>query len=99
MKRRKFLQVWQVAIGMIITFISAPAIYFWRTDRSGSNEIDDRWIDAGRVEDLPIDQWRKEMLLFQRQDRWASFERKEVIYIFRNDQDITVFSAICPHDA
>ena len=99
MTRRKFLQVWQIAIGMIVTFISAPAIYFWRTDRSGANQIDDRWIDAGRVEDLPIDQWRKEMLLFQRQDRWASFERKEVIYIFRNDQDITVFSAICPHAA
>ena len=66
MTRRKFLQVWQVATGMIVSFISAPAIYFWRTDRSGVNEIDDRWIDAGRVEDLPIDQWQKEMLLFQR---------------------------------
>ena len=39
------------------------------------------------------------MLLFQRQDRWASFERKELIYIYRNAQDITVFSAICPHAA
>ena len=39
------------------------------------------------------------MLLFQRQDRWASIERKELIYIYRNDQDITVFSAICPHAA
>ena len=86
-------------MGMIVSFISAPAIYFWWADRSGANEIDDRWIDAGRVEDLPIDQWRKEMLLFQRQDRWASFERKELIYIYRNDQDITVFSAICPHAA
>jgi Rieske Fe-S protein len=39
------------------------------------------------------------MLLFQRQDRWASFERKELIYIYRSDQDIIVFSAICPHAA
>ena len=84
---------------MIISFISAPAIYFWRIDRSGSTEIDDRWIDAGSIEDLPIDQWRKEMLFFQRQDRWASFERKELIYIYRSDQDIIVFSAICPHAA
>ena len=36
---------------------------------------------------------------FQRKDRWASFERKELIYIYRNDQDITVLSAICPHAA
>ena len=86
-------------MGMIVSFISAPAIYFWWADRSGANEIDARWIDAGRVDDLPTDQWRKEMLLFQRQDRWASFERKELIYINRNDQDITVFSAICPHAA
>ena len=99
MTRRKFLQVWQMATGMILTIISAPAIYFWRTDRSGANEIDARWIDAGRVDDLPTDQWRKEMLLFQRQDRWASFERKELIYIYRNDQGLTVFSAICPHAA
>ncbi len=99
MTRRKFLQVWQVATGMIISFISAPAIYFWLTDRSGSTEIDDRWIDAGSIEDLPIDQWRKEMLFFQRQDRWASFERKELIYIYRSEQDIIVFSAICPHAA
>ena len=99
MTRRKFLQVWQVATGMIISFISAPAIYFWLTDRSGSTEIDGRWIDAGSIEDLPIDQWRKEMLFFQRQDRWASFERKELIYIYRSEQDIIVFSAICPHAA
>jgi Rieske Fe-S protein len=99
MTRQKFLQVWQVATGMIISFISAPAIYFWLTDRSGSTEIDDRWIDAGSIEDLPIDQWRKEMLFFQRQDRWASFERKELIYIYRSEQDIIVFSAICPHAA
>ena len=99
MTRQKFLQVWQVATGMIISFISAPAIYFWLTDRSGSTEIDDRWIDAGSIEDLPIDQWRKEMLLFQRQDRWSSFERKELIYIYRSEQDIIVFSAICPHAA
>ena len=99
MTRRKFLQVWQMATGMILTIISAPAIYFWRTDRSGANEIKDQWIDAGRVSDLPIDQWRKEMLLFQRKDRWASLERKELIYIYRNDQSITVFSAICPHAA
>ena len=99
MTRRKFLQVWQIATGMIVSLISAPAIIFWRTDRSGATEIDDRWIDVGRIEDLPKDQWRKEMLLFQRQDRWASFERKELIYIYRSDQDIIVFSAICPHAA
>jgi len=99
MTRRKFLQVWQVATGIIVSFISAPAVYFWRTDRSGATDIDDRWIDAGWIEDLPIDQWQKEMLLFQRQDRWASFERKELIYIYRSDQDIIVFSAICPHAA
>ena len=84
---------------MIVSFISAPAIYFWQTDRSVTAEIDDRWIDAGRVDDLPIDQWREEMLLFQRQDRWATFEQKELIYIHRSAQDITVFSAICPHAA
>ena len=99
MTRRKFLQVWQVATGIIVSFISAPAVYFWRTDRSRATDIDDRWIDAGWIEDLPIDQWQKEMLLFQRQDRWASFERKELIYIYRSDQDIIVFSAICPHAA
>ena len=99
MKRRKFLQVWQIATGMILTFFSAPAVYFWRTDQSGPNEIIDHWIDAGKVEDLPIDQWQKEMLLFQREDRWATFVRKELIYIYRNNQDITVFSAICPHAA
>ena len=76
MTRRKFLQVWQVATGIIVSFISAPAVYFWRTDRSGATNIDDRWIDAGWIEDLPIDQWQKEMLLLQRQERWASFERK-----------------------
>ena len=84
---------------MIVSFISAPAIYFWQTDRSVTAEIDDCWIDAGRVDDLPIDQWREEMLLFQRQDRWATFEQKELIYINRSAQDITVFSAICPHAA
>ena len=99
MTRRKFLQVWQVATGIIVSFISAPAVYFWRIDRSRATDIDDRWIDAGWIEDLPIDQWQKEMLLFQRQDRWASFERKELIYIYRSDQDIIVFSAICPHAA
>ena len=99
MTRRKFLQIWQVATGMIVSFISAPAIYFWQTDRSVTAEIDDCWIDAGRVDDLPIDQWREEMLLFQRQDRWAIFEQKELIYIHRSAQDITVFSAICPHAA
>ena len=99
MTRRKFLQVWQVATGIIVSFISAPAVYFWRIDRSRATDIDDRWIDAGWIEDLPIDQWQKEMLLFQRQDRWASFERKELIYIYRSNQDIIVFSAICPHAA
>ena len=84
---------------MIVSFISAPAIYFWQTDRSVTAEIDDCWIDAGRVDDLPIDQWREEMLLFQRQDRWATFVQKELIYIHRSAQDITVFSAICPHAA
>ena len=99
MTRRKFLKVWQVAVGMIVSFISAPTIYFWWSDRSGHAKIDDPWIDAGKVEDLPKDQWEKEILLFQRRDRWASFEREELIYIYRSAQDITVFSAICPHAA
>ena len=86
-------------MGVIVSFISAPAIYFWQADRSEAVGIDNRWIDAGRVKDLPIDQWRKEMLLFQRQDRWAFSERKELIYIYRSAQDIIVFSAICPHAA
>ena len=100
MTRQKFLQVWQVAMGVIVSFICAPAIYFWRADISEVSEIDNWWIDAGRVKDLPINQWRKKMLLFQRQDRWTSFEQKELIYIYRSsDQDIIVFSAICPHAA
>ena len=72
---------------MIVSFISAPAIYFWQTDRSVTAEIDDRWIDAGRVDDLPIDQWREEILLFQRQDRWATFEQKELTLVLDGIQD------------
>ena len=86
-------------MGMIVSFISAPTIHFWWTDKSGPAKIDDSWIDAGKVKDLPKDQWGNKMLLFQRQDRWASFEREELIYIYRSAQDITVFSAVCPHAA
>ena len=96
-ERRSFLGY---IIGLIVSGISAvlgitigrysikPAL-----SPAGTSE----WTDAGLVEEIPNGKPAKRNVVISTTAGWAQFNAQQLVWIMKEGERITVFSAVCPH--
>jgi Rieske Fe-S protein len=103
-RRRFFSLVTKVLLAGIALLLAVPAIgYIWaplrRKDASASSE--EGFADAGKLEDLPVGEWRLITLEVLRRDGWEEKARaKHAVWVRRSPEESSpaiALSPICPH--
>jgi menaquinol-cytochrome c reductase iron-sulfur subunit len=83
--------------------VAIPAIGYFVAPllpRREGEWVGEGFVDAGRLADLPVGEWRLLSLEMERQDGWKKSRVRHAIWVRRagkEDRDITVLSPICPH--
>ncbi len=103
-KRRRFLifctKVLMAGLGLLVAI---PAIGYFAAPllrRRKGKEAAGGFVDAGRLADVPVGDWRLLSLEIEHQDGWIKSRVRHSIWVRRQGQgekDITVLSPICPH--
>jgi len=55
------------------------------------------WVDAGAVADLPEGQLVKRHISVVQKAGWGTFIAEPAVWVVRTGEDVTVFTAVCPH--
>ena len=99
--RRTFVGlVTSFVMGIIGLLMAIPAIgYFLGPLRRKSGEAA-AFVDVGALAEIPLREWRLLALEMVQEDGWKKTRVRHAIWVYRQvpgDQEITVFSSICPH--
>ena len=95
--RRSFLGT---VIGLIVAGISAilgVTITRYAVAPALSSAGKSEWTDAGLVEDIPRGKPAKRSVVVSTTAGWAQFNAQQLVWIMKQGEKITVFSAVCPH--
>lgn len=97
MTRRRFLEAGigvitgAIAVGIggaALISIGAPAI---------TNRREEKWIEAGSVEELAAGQFNRVGLVYDAKDGWLEGKIKQLVYVKINGEDVIALSATCTH--
>jgi Rieske Fe-S protein len=99
--RRGFLNYFttlvMAALGLLV---AVPALIYLCAPLRRKGGAGAAFLDAGPVADIPAGQWRLVSLEITQEDGWKKTRVRQAIWVRRSgdaEQDITVFSSICPH--
>jgi menaquinol-cytochrome c reductase iron-sulfur subunit len=96
--RRSFLAVVIGLIGAGITAVMAVTIGRYAVGpalKAGDQSA--VWTDAGSLDELPDGVWVKRNVVVSQDAGWGKFNSQRPIWVRRQGQDFTVYSAACPH--
>src|SRR5581483_6059898 len=96
-ERRSFLGY---MIGLIVSGITAVlgvTIGRYSITPALSPAGKSEWTDAGLVEDIPEGKPVKRNVVVSRTAGWAQFNSQQLVWVTKKGENVTVFSAICPH--
>jgi menaquinol-cytochrome c reductase iron-sulfur subunit len=96
-ERRSFLGV---IIGLIASGIAAVlglAIGRFTIEPALAGSNSELWVGAGPLDGIPEGKPVKRVVTITREVGWGLFTEAGSVWIIRNSDAITVFSAVCPH--
>lgn len=95
--RRRFLGV---LIGLISSGISAVlgvTIGRYTIAPALSNNNAGEWTDVGLLEEIPEGKPIKRNVVVSQDSGWGRFNSQRLVWVLRKGEQVTVFSAACPH--
>jgi Rieske Fe-S protein len=102
--RRRFLgfltNLLMATIGLIVATPVLGYVFAPLRRKPGAEEPGGAFQDAGPLSGIPVGQWQLLAVEMVHQDGWRKTRFKHAVWIRRQgegDQDVTVFSSICPH--
>jgi len=101
MTRRDLLLRARALGALFLASLAAPPIaYWWRSSRSGGAETPGAsWVDLGSARKIPEGEWLSRKFVLPRFNRWRLDATEQMVYIHRQEREIKVVSAVCPHAA
>ncbi|MCI0389049.1 MAG: Rieske 2Fe-2S domain-containing protein [Acidobacteria bacterium] len=96
-ERRSFLGV---IIGLITSGIAATlglAIGRFTIEPALTGSNSEQWVDAGALADIPEGRPVKRVVMIAREVGWGRFNEPGSVWVIRDGEATTVFSAVCPH--
>ncbi|MBO0719528.1 MAG: Rieske 2Fe-2S domain-containing protein [Blastocatellia bacterium] len=96
-RRRSFLGV---LIGFITSGIAVPlglAVGRFTIGPALSDSNAEQWVGAGPLTGIPEGRPVKRIVTISQEVGWGSFTEPGSVWVIRNSEAITVFSAVCPH--
>lgn len=84
--------IWTTITGAI----SAIAARFIATPAPGE-DLTSIWTNIGVLNEMLDGKATKHEVIVQRDSGWARFKSSRSVWVVRDDQSATVFSAVCPH--
>ena len=89
-----------LVMGIVGLLMAIPALgYFLGPLRRKAGETA-AFVDVGALAEFPLREWRLQTLEMVHEDGWKRTRVRHAIWVFRRgpgDQEIIVFSSICPH--
>ncbi len=96
-ERRSFLGV---IIGLITSGIAATlglAIGRFTIEPALIGSDSEQWVDAGLLTDIPEGKPVKRVVTIAQEVGWGRFNEPGSVWVIRDGERTTVFSAVCPH--
>jgi quinol---cytochrome c reductase iron-sulfur subunit, bacillus type len=96
-ERRSFLGA---IIGLITSGIAATlglAIGRFAIEPALSGSNSEQWVGAGSLADIPESKPVKRVVTIAQEVGWGRFTEPGSIWVIKNSDEITVYSAVCPH--
>ncbi len=96
-ERRSFLGV---VIGLITSGIAATlglAIGRFTIEPALTVSNSEQWVDAGLLADIPEGKAVKRVVMIAQEVGWGRFTEPGSVWVIRDGEATTVFSAVCPH--
>lgn len=96
-ERRSFLGV---VIGLIasgITAVLGVTIGRYTIGPALSLANTSEWTDVGLLEEIPEGKPTKRSVVVSQDAGWGRFNSQQLVWVVKGAEDITVFSAVCPH--
>jgi Rieske Fe-S protein len=96
-ERRSFLGTVAGLIGAAVTGVLAITIGRYTVGPALRPEDQSTWTDAGLTDDLPDGSWVKRNVIVSQDAGWGKFNSQKPVWVMKQGQNFTVFSAACPH--
>jgi Rieske Fe-S protein len=96
-ERRSFLGYMIAMIGTSIASVLGITIVRYTIGPALSPSGTSEWTNAGLLEEIPDDKPTKRSLVISQEAGWGRMNTQRLVWIIRKGNDLTVFSAVCPH--
>ena len=96
-ERRSFLGYAIALISTSIASVLGITIGRYTIGPAFSSSGTSEWTNAGLLEEIPEDKPTKRSLVISQDAGWGRMNTQKLIWIIRKGNDLTVFSAVCPH--
>ncbi len=95
--RRSFLGILSGLIGAAISATLGINIGRYAVAPALAKSNEGEWIDLGALAKIPADKLIKRTLTVAQEAGWGKFTASRSVWIRRNEESLTIFSATCPH--
>ncbi|MCI0485229.1 MAG: ubiquinol-cytochrome c reductase iron-sulfur subunit [Blastocatellia bacterium] len=95
--RRSFLGIVIGLIASSITVVLGSIIGRYTIAPALSAAGQPEWADAGLLDEIPEGEPVKRNVVVSQEAGWGRFNSQQLVWVLKQGNDITVFSAVCPH--
>lgn len=96
-ERRSFLGVIAGLIAAGIGAVMSVTIGRFAIKPALSTGEVERWVDVGPLSDIPEGKPEKRNVIVSQDAGWGQFNSQKLVWILRQGEKVTVFTAVCPH--
>jgi len=96
-ERRSFLGVIAGLIGAGMSAVMGVTIGRFAISPALSSTGAENWADAGTLADIPEGQLVRRNVIISQDAGWGKFNSQKLIWVIRKGDQVTVFTAVCPH--
>ena len=96
-ERRSFLGVLSGLIAAGITAVLGINIGRFAVSPALSAAGAENWSDLGPIADIPEGKPTKRNVVVSQDAGWGKFQAQRAVWVIRNGEKVTVFTAVCPH--
>jgi len=96
-ERRTFLGVLSGLIAAGISAVLGVTIGRFAISPALSASSSQAWTDVGPLADIPNGKPVKRSVIVSQSAGWGEFNSQKLVWVIKNGEKITVFTAVCPH--
>lgn len=96
-ERRTFLGVLSGLIAAGISAVMGVTIGRFAISPALTSASAEAWTEVGPLADIPEGKLTRKNVIVSQSAGWGEFNSQKLVWVLRNGEKITIFTAVCPH--